>query len=68
MNIELIGTTASILVLISFLFNDLKTIRIINIIGSLIFMIYASLISSFSIWFLNIILVIINIVKIFLKK
>lgn len=61
MNIEIIGTLASIVILISFLTNNVFKIRCINIIGSIIFIIYGVLISSFSILLLNGILILIHI-------
>lgn len=53
MNIEVLGTLASILVLVSFMMKDEKTIRSVNIIGAIIFVIYGICINAFSVWFLN---------------
>ena len=53
MNYESIGILASIIVLISFIAKGENKIRIINIIGALVFVIYGLLINSFSVWFLN---------------
>lgn len=53
MNIEVLGTIASILVLVSFMMKDEKTIRSVNIIGAIIFVIYGICINAFSVWFLN---------------
>ena len=50
---EIIGVIASVIVLISFVMNGEKKIRIINIIGALLFVIYGVLINAFSVWFLN---------------
>lgn len=50
---EVIGVLASIMVLISFLMNGEKKIRIINIVGATLFVIYGFLINAFSVWFLN---------------
>ena len=50
---ETIGTIASIIILISFLFTNIKTIRKINVIGCVLFIIYGIKINTFSIWFLN---------------
>jgi hypothetical protein len=50
---ELIGVLASIMVLISFIMNGEKKIRIINIAGAMLFVIYGILINAFSVWFLN---------------
>lgn len=68
MIIEIIGTLSSIIILMSFLFSDLKVIRVINIIGSVVFIVYGILINSFSICFLNIILVIVHIVKLLQER
>lgn len=67
MNFEEIGTIASIIVLISFLCKSERKIRIINIIGALLFVIYGALIGSFSIWFLNGALILIHLYNL-LKK
>jgi hypothetical protein len=53
MNIELLGTLASVLVLVSFMMKDEKSIRSVNIIGAIIFVIYGICINAFSVWFLN---------------
>ena len=50
---ELIGTIASVMVLISFTMNGEKRIRIVNIVGAILFVIYGVLINSFSVAFLN---------------
>lgn len=63
MNYEILGTIASLFVLISFLMKGEKNIRLINIIGAFIFVIYGILINAFSIWFLNGALLIIHIIK-----
>lgn len=63
MNFEILGTIASIFVLISFLMKGERNIRLINIIGAFIFIIYGILINAFSIWFLNGVLLIIHIIK-----
>lgn len=64
MNYEIIGTMASIMVLLSFLMVGEKKIRLINIIGALMFVAYGLLINAFSVWFLNGALVIIHLYKI----
>lgn len=63
---EIIGTIASIIVLISFLMNNEKLIRLVNIIGALLFVIYGITINAFSVWFLNGALILIHIY--YLKK
>lgn len=66
MNIEILGTIASIFVLISFLMKGEIKIRLINIVGALIFVIYGVSINAFSVWFLNGGLFLVHIIK--LKK
>ena len=61
MKYEILGTIASILVLISFLMKGEKKIRIINILGALMFVVYGILINAFSVWFLNGVLICIHI-------
>jgi hypothetical protein len=63
---ELIGITGTLFVLLSFLMKDLTRVRIINIVGAVLFVIYGVLIGALSTWLLNGILVIIHIV--YLKK
>ena len=63
MNIEILGTIASVFVLISFLMKGEIKIRLINIIGALIFVIYGIIINAFSVWFLNGALFLIHIIK-----
>ena len=64
MSYELIGTLASIIILISFIAKGENKIRIINIIGALMFVVYGLLINAFSIWFLNGMLILIHLYKI----
>lgn len=69
MNNELLGTLASVIVLISFLMKSEKKIRIVNIFGAICFVIYGILIDAFSIWFLNGVLIVIHFYKLInLKK
>lgn len=63
---EILGTLASVLVLISFLMKGEKKIRTINIVGAIMFVIYGILIKSFSVSFLNGVLILIHIY--YLKK
>ncbi len=64
MNYEVIGTLASVIVLISFIVKGEKNIRLINIIGAFVFAIYGLLINAFSVWFLNGMLILIHLYKI----
>lgn len=58
---EIIGYLGSSLILISFLFKDVKLIRIVNIIGALFFIIYGFAIRTWPTVFVNIALIIIHI-------
>lgn len=62
---EAIGIAGTVFVLLSFLMKDLKKVRIINIIGAVLFVIYGLLIDALSTWLLNGVLVIIHIVYLF---
>ena len=59
---EVIGIAGTLFVLLSFLMKDLKKVRIINIVGAVLFVVYGLLIGALSTWLLNGILVIIHIV------
>jgi hypothetical protein len=61
--VEIFGVTAGALVLISFLMKGERNIRYINIIGSLIFIVYGVMISSLSVTLLNVGLTLVHIVK-----
>jgi hypothetical protein len=61
---EVIGIIGTTLIGISFLSNNLKKIRIYNIIGSIIMIIYGILLNAYSMIILNLIVIIINIKKI----
>ena len=50
---EIIGITATLFVLLSFLMKDIGKVRIVNIIGAVLFVIYGVLINSLSTWLLN---------------
>lgn len=51
--IEGLGIFASVLVLISFLFNNAMAIRAVNVLGAVLFVVYGIAIDAFSVWFLN---------------
>ncbi len=59
---EIIGIAGTLFVLLSFLMKDLIKVRIINIVGAVLFVVYGLLIGALSTWLLNGILVIIHIV------
>lgn len=68
MGVETLGTLASVFVLISFLMKGEKQIRIVNIVGAIIFVIYGVLIGAFSIWLLNGILCLVHLYKLIKGK
>lgn len=59
--IEIIGIVASVLVLVSFLMKDILIIRLINITGSIVFIVYGVLIHAFATWFVNAALMVVHI-------
>ena len=62
MNYEIIGLLATLFVLLSFLMKKIELVRIINIIGATLFVVYGILINSLSTWLLNGVLIIIHII------
>ena len=60
---EIIGVLASIVVLLSFVLSGEKQIRMVNILGAVLFVIYGLLIGAFSVWFLNGALLLVHIQK-----
>lgn len=55
--VELIGILAGVLVLLSFVLTGERKIRMVNIFGAILFVIYGLSIDALSIWLLNGILV-----------
>lgn len=66
--IELIGITASALVLISFLMKGERKIRLVNIVGAIIFIAYGIMLKSVSVTLMNVGLVIVHIYYLTKKK
>lgn len=62
--IELFGYLGSLLVVVSMLMTSVKKLRIVNTVGSTIFMIYALIIQSYPTALMNLCLIIINIYRI----
>lgn len=60
MEYEFIGIAATLFVLLSFLMKKAEQIRVINIIGAALFVVYGCLIGSLSTWLLNGALIIIH--------
>lgn len=61
MGIEIFGTLATLIILVSFLQTTTLRIRIVNSIGSLMFVIYGLTIGAFSVWLLNGMCILINV-------
>lgn len=61
--VEVIGLIATLFVLISFSLNSEKKIRIVNIIGAILFVIYGVLLGAWSVWILNGVLLLVHIKK-----
>lgn len=64
---ELIGIAGTLFVLLSFSMREIKKIRIINIVGAALFVIYGLLAGALSTWLLNGILIIIHLCYLLLK-
>lgn len=60
---EWLGLLAAALVLVSFLMKDERTIRLVNIVGATVFVVYGLLIHSGSVWLMNGALVAVHVVK-----
>lgn len=65
MNNEVLGIIATLVVLVSFLLNNERDIRIVNSIGASLFVIYGILIIAPSVYILNSVLVLIHITKLY---
>lgn len=61
--VEFWGIIATVFVLASFLFNEERQIRTVNIIGALIFVGYGIALQAHSVWILNGVLVIVHVWK-----
>lgn len=60
---EWLGLAAAALVLVSFLMKDERTIRIVNIVGAMVFVVYGFTIHSASVWVMNLALIAVHIVR-----
>lgn len=60
MNYEIIGTLGSILVVCAFCMKGERNIRRVDMTGAFLFVVYGFLIKSFSVAFLNIVLIMIH--------
>lgn len=62
---EIIGIFATIFILIGFMSSNIKVVRVFNIIGSILFVIYGVAINAMSTWLLNGLCIILNVYKIY---
>lgn len=63
--IEWIGIAATCFVLLSFMQKSEVNIRRVNMIGSVIFVVYGILINSISVWLLNGVCIFVNLYKLY---
>ena len=63
-NLEIVGWIATFVVIGSFLVNDMLKLRSINLMGATLWLIYGIIASSYSIIFLNVVVMSIQIFKI----
>ena len=68
MNIEILGWVATLVIIVSFLVNDIKTLRTFSLIGACMWVIYGFAIQSSSIVFLNLVIVGIQVYKLYKIK
>ena len=66
--IEYLGLAGTLLIFFSFFFNDSKWIRIGNMLGSALFVIYGLMIGALSVWLLNGACMVLNAVKLVQSK
>lgn len=67
--IEVLGITASLFIILAFLFKDVRIIRILDSVGAVLYVIYGILIGSWANIFLNSVLILIQIYRLIeLKK
>ncbi|MGB1040019.1 MAG: uroporphyrinogen decarboxylase [Flavobacteriales bacterium] len=66
--IEIIGYIAMALIAISFLMKNIRALRILNMLGAGIFVIYGILLNQPPIYLLNSFILIVNLYFVFIKK
>lgn len=60
--IEWLGISASVIILISFLMKNILWVRLVNIVGAIVFVIYGIIIGAISVWLLNGMLVVVHLI------
>lgn len=66
--ISLIGYTAMTIVGVSFLMKNIKTLRLMNLVGCLVFILWGLLIKEPPVYILNAFIVLVNFYYLFLRK
>lgn len=66
--VEWIGYLASLFVLLSFLMRNIKTLRYVNTLGCLFFVVYGFLLNSWPILITNVAIVLVNVYYLFINK
>lgn len=66
--VEIIGILAGVIVLSSFLLKGEIKIRLLNIVGAVLFVVYGLLVRSLSVWLINFLLVIVHVIFILKTK
>ena len=61
--VEVLGVVATLFILLSFFFSSEATIRKVNLVGAVLFVVYGVLISAFSVYLLNGALIITHVYK-----
>jgi len=67
-SIEIFGYVAMVVVLISMLMKDIKHLRIVNTIACSMFVLYGYLLDSYPIMIMNILVITINVYKLYKEK
>ena len=65
---EIIGIVATLFIIASFLTRDLINVRLVNLVGSVIFVVYGVLIHSWSTAILNVVMIIVHLVYLLRRK
>jgi uncharacterized protein with PQ loop repeat len=66
--IDIIGYLAPAFLVLSFLFKDVRKLRLTNSIGCVLFIVYGILIAAYPVVIANAIIVCINVYQLFFKK
>lgn len=64
--VEVIGYAASALVLVSFLFKNIKIVRIINVIGAIFFVFYGLFTKTYPTMFMNLALIVVHCIYLYI--